>query len=123
MTSLEEAKLGARTNPAHTTARCTTSSNGERTLRVFFTLPCRGRVGERSAPGWGPPLREVGACGGTHPAAPPGRRPSPCRGGRRQRALVWQPPPCVNDLTDKTKRENYAGCNSKARHGGGCAHS
>src|SRR5438552_18840687 len=71
MTSLEEAKLGAHTNLAHTTARCTTSSNGERTLRVFFTLPCRGRVGERSAPGWGPSLREVGACCGT-----PLRRPS-----------------------------------------------
>jgi len=49
-------------------------------LRTFFTLPCRGRVGERSKPGWGPSLREVGACGGTPPRRPFGASTLPLQG-------------------------------------------
>ena len=43
----------------------------------FFTLPCRGRVGERSEPGWGPSSREIGACG----TAPPRRACASLRRG------------------------------------------
>src|SRR5439155_781361 len=52
----------------------------------FFTLPCRGRVGERSEPWWGPSLRALGACGANRPSLHPpnvsGRRPSASEGGQ-----------------------------------------
>src|SRR5213083_305504 len=59
-----------------------------------FTLPCRGRVGERSEPGWGPSFREIELAARPHPAAPAlrsGGRPSPWQGRAKEIANAARP--------------------------------